>query len=117
MATDVSKVANGLDAALTSVDSAAQEVDKAASGINDALVSINALLADENGHVGSFYTKALGLIADLNGISKGAKQVLRAIDRREGLVGALIHDPEPLEDFKELLHELRKQPWKLVWKR
>ena len=53
----------------------------------------------------------------MNGLTKSVKQVLAAIDRREGLVGALIHDPEPLEDFKELLHELRKQPWKLVWKR
>ena len=117
MATDISKVANGLGTALTSVDSAAQEIDKAAAGINGALISINSLLTDEKGHVGSFYKKALGVVADLNGVSKSVKQVLSAIDRREGLVGALIHDPEPLEDFKELLHELRKQPWKLVWKR
>ncbi|MEE2835160.1 MAG: MlaD family protein [Myxococcota bacterium] len=117
MATDISQVANGLGTALTSVDSAAQEVDKAAAGINTALLSINALLSDERGHVRAFYAKALGVVGDLNGLTKSAKQVLAAIDRREGLVGALIHDPEPLEDFKELLHELRKQPWKLVWKR
>lgn len=117
MATDISKVANGLDGALTSVNSAAQEIDKAASGINGALGSINSLLGDDQGKVEDFYKKALGVVADLNGVTKSVKSVLSAIDRREGLVGALIHDPEPLEDFKELLHELRKQPWKLVWKR
>jgi len=117
MATDISKVANGLDGALTSVGSAAKEIDKAASGINGALGSINSLLGDDQGKVEDFYKKALGVVAELNGVTKSVKSVLSAIDRREGLVGALIHDPEPLEDFKELLHELRKQPWKLVWKR
>jgi ABC-type transporter Mla subunit MlaD len=117
MATDISKVANGLDGTLTSVGSAAKEIDKAAAGINGALGSINSLLGDDQGKVEDFYKKALGVVAELNGVTKSIKSVLSAIDRREGLVGALIHDPEPLEDFKELLHELRKQPWKLVWKR
>jgi len=117
MATDISKVANGLDGTLTSVGSAAKEIDKAAAGINGALGSINSLLGDDQGKVEDFYKKALGVVAELNGVTKSVKSVLSAIDRREGLVGALIHDPEPLEDFKELLHELRKQPWKLVWKR
>jgi phospholipid/cholesterol/gamma-HCH transport system substrate-binding protein len=117
MATDISKVASGLDGTLTSVGSAAKEIDKAAAGINGALGSINSLLGDDQGKVEDFYKKALGVVAELNGVTKSVKSVLSAIDRREGLVGALIHDPEPLEDFKELLHELRKQPWKLVWKR
>ena len=117
MARDISKVANGLDGTLTSVGSAAKEIDKAAAGINGALGSINSLLGDDQGKVEDFYKKALGVVAELNGVTKSIKSVLSAIDRREGLVGALIHDPEPLEDFKELLHELRKQPWKLVWKR
>jgi ABC-type transporter Mla subunit MlaD len=117
MAMDISKVANGLDGTLTSVGSAAKEIDKAAAGINGALGSINSLLGDDQGKVEDFYKKALGVVAELNGVTKSIKSVLSAIDRREGLVGALIHDPEPLEDFKELLHELRKQPWKLVWKR
>jgi len=117
MAREISKVAHGMDGALKSVDSAATKIAAAAGGIDLALVSINALLADEKGHVSSFYNKALSMVTDLNGVGKSVKAVMTAIDRREGLAGALIHDPEPLEDFKELLHELRKQPWKLVWKR
>ena len=117
MASEISQIAQGMDGTLKSVDGAAQKIAAAASGINTATVSINELLADEKGHVEGFYKKTLTLVTDLHAIGKSVKSVLTAIERREGLIGALIHDPEPLEDMKELLHELRKQPWKLVWKR
>jgi ABC-type transporter Mla subunit MlaD len=117
MAREISNIAHGMGGALKSVDSAATKIAAAAAGIDLALVSINALLLDEKGHFSSFYKKALSVVAELNGVSKSVKAVMTAIERREGLAGALIYDPEPLEDFKELLNELRKQPWKLVWKR
>ena len=117
MAKEINTVAQGMTGALKSVDVAAREIGSAAGGIDKALLSINALLSDEKGHVSSFYDDAMGLMKELNAVGRSVSGILTAIDAREGLAGALIYDPEPLEDFKELLHELRKQPWKLVWKR
>jgi ABC-type transporter Mla subunit MlaD len=117
MARDIRGVAQGIDGALVSVDGAAKRIDRAAGGIADALVGINALLRDDQGHVSKFYGDAVKALAQLNGIGRSVSDVLAALKRREGLAGALVYDPEPLEEFKELLHELRKQPWKLVWKR
>ena len=59
----------------------------------------------------------VGVMPPVRRVIEDAGMVISSLQKGEGLAGALLKDPEPLEDFKELLHELRSQPWKLVWKR
>jgi phospholipid/cholesterol/gamma-HCH transport system substrate-binding protein len=37
------------------------------------------------------------------------------MSRGEGTVGALLQDEEVYDDLKELIRDLKRHPWKLIW--
>jgi phospholipid/cholesterol/gamma-HCH transport system substrate-binding protein len=39
------------------------------------------------------------------------------MEKGEGTLGALIHDQKMARDLKDLINDLKKHPWKLLWKR
>ena len=55
-------------------------------------------------------------IKKLDSVGSDAQVVLRHIRRGEGSVGALVQDPQVFDDLKELLADLRRNPWKLFWR-
>jgi ABC-type transporter Mla subunit MlaD len=117
MADSVGVAVTNLQTTFANVDGAASRVAGAAGSIDAVASRVDQLLDDPGSRVSELLTGAGQAIVSVNGLLASMSAVLKAIDRREGLLGALVYDPEPLEDFKELLHNLRKQPWKLIWKR
>lgn len=63
------------------------------------------------------------VLADLPQITKVAKDALRdvgaitaAITAGQGVVGQVLVDDEIYADLKEMLRDLKRNPWKLVWR-
>ncbi len=52
----------------------------------------------------------------LDRIATRAENVLVKIEAGEGTLGGLYKDPQAYQDLKALLTELKRQPWKLLWK-
>ncbi len=48
--------------------------------------------------------------------SRDARQLAGALARGEGTVGGLLQDPQIYDDTKELLRDLKHNPWKLFWR-
>lgn len=48
--------------------------------------------------------------------SSDAESVVAAIESGEGTVGQLLSDRELYDDMKELLRNVKRRPWKLIWK-
>jgi phospholipid/cholesterol/gamma-HCH transport system substrate-binding protein len=44
-------------------------------------------------------------------------KILTQIDNKKGTVGMLVYDEETGENLRELLSDLKRHPWKLLWKK
>ena len=52
----------------------------------------------------------------LAGLSREAEQIMGKVRRGEGTVGGLIQDPQIYDDLKEMLRDLKRHPWKFLWR-
>lgn len=52
----------------------------------------------------------------LDGIAVRADRLLTSLEKGEGTAGKLIKDPQVYDDLKSLLADLKKHPWKMLWK-
>ncbi len=49
-------------------------------------------------------------------LTAGARTLLGRVERGEGTVGGLLNDPQIYDDAKEMLRDLKRHPWKLLWR-
>ena len=52
----------------------------------------------------------------LDQIAGRADRLLQRLESGQGTLGALQKDPQVYDDLRALLTELRKHPWKILWK-
>ena len=45
-----------------------------------------------------------------------ADRILKRLEAGEGTAGAMLQDKQVYDDLKNLLSDLRKHPWKMLWK-
>jgi ABC-type transporter Mla subunit MlaD len=58
--------------------------------------------------------RAATSLARLRSITADARALMAAVDRGEGTVGALLNDPEFIDDAKKLGKTLKRQPWRVL---
>lgn len=56
------------------------------------------------------------LAATLQKVTTSADAILVGVQKGEGTAGQLVKDPKAYQDLRELLDDLKKHPWKFVWK-
>jgi phospholipid/cholesterol/gamma-HCH transport system substrate-binding protein len=56
------------------------------------------------------------LVARLDHVSQSAGTILAAIERGDGTAGLVVKDPKVYQDLRDLLDDLKKHPWKILWK-
>jgi phospholipid/cholesterol/gamma-HCH transport system substrate-binding protein len=70
----------------------------------------------ERDRVFSSLDKLDRLSAQLELVATDSRGVIKKINSGEGTAGALLMKREVYEDLKELVRDLRENPWKLFWK-
>ena len=58
--------------------------------------------------------RARSSVARLQSVTRDARALMAAINRGDGTVGALLNDPEFIDDAKKLGKVLKRQPWRLM---
>ncbi|MEO0460806.1 MAG: MlaD family protein [Myxococcota bacterium] len=86
-----------------------------------ALAEIEGLSRDLRGtmdpkSVAVTLTKVQDAAHGLAEVTEDARFLTRSLRRGEGSLGALLRDPTVYEDVKELMRELKRNPWKLLWR-
>jgi phospholipid/cholesterol/gamma-HCH transport system substrate-binding protein len=56
------------------------------------------------------------LSANLVDISEDAAELIDFISRGRGSLGAVLRDDELYDDFREFVRELKRRPWRLLWR-
>lgn len=93
------------------------ELSKKASVALGGLAAVAAPLTEEDGQrVKAMIAKANAASEKLDVIAAKAEKLMNRIDSGEGTLGALAQDKQVYDDLKSLLAELRKHPWKMLWK-
>jgi phospholipid/cholesterol/gamma-HCH transport system substrate-binding protein len=84
------------------------------------LDGLSALTGDLNAEDGARLKLALQRYTaageKLDVIAARAERVMARIEAGEGTLGALQKDPQVYDELKTLLSDLRKHPWKILWK-
>lgn len=90
---------------------------KSAGTTLDGLAAVTGSLGPEDGQRVKValerFTNAAG---QLEGIAGRADRVLAKIEAGEGTAGAVLQDPTLYNELRTLVTDLRKHPWKILWK-
>ncbi|WP_164013729.1 MlaD family protein [Pyxidicoccus trucidator] len=90
---------------------------KSAGTTLDGLAAVTGSLGPEDGQRVKValerFTNAAG---QLEGIAARADRVLAKIEGGEGTAGAVLQDPTLYNELRTLVTDLRKHPWKILWK-
>ncbi|MFP2926776.1 MCE family protein, partial [Pyxidicoccus sp. 3LG] len=90
---------------------------KSAGTTMEGLAAVTGALGPEDGQRVKValerFTNAAG---QLEGIAARADRVLAKIEAGEGTAGAVLQDPTLYDELRTLVTDLRKHPWKILWK-
>ncbi len=53
---------------------------------------------------------------DVAALTSDARAMLKDVREGEGTVGQLLNDREIYDDLKETMRQIKRQPWKIIWK-
>ncbi|MEZ4434859.1 MAG: MlaD family protein [bacterium] len=89
----------------------------------DALGNLQTASAEVNRLIEIVRPPLEAVLADLPAITRSGREALRdtaaitaAITAGQGVIGQVIVDDEIYADLKELLRDIKRNPWKLVWR-
>ncbi len=98
----VDPLVNKTMSTLGRVESVAGTVDEITTGKRDEI----------EGSIDNIYAAT----QDVAGTTGDVKAMVSQIKSGKGSVGALLNDDEVYDDLKELMRELKRRPWKIIWK-
>jgi phospholipid/cholesterol/gamma-HCH transport system substrate-binding protein len=87
-------------------------------GLKARSEELKPLLSSASGMINEKNKKALEQsLTSLQSITTKLDKVLTQIDAQKGTVGTLVYDEETAENLRTLLRDLKRHPWKLLWKK
>lgn len=109
-----------LDDAATTARFARQdwpELSKKANGALTGLSNVASPLTEEDGQrLKSMIARYQAAGEKLDTIAARADRLTAKLEAGDGTLGALMKDKQAYDDLKDLLADLRKHPWKMLWK-
>lgn len=93
------------------------ELSKQASVTLGGLAKVSGQLTEEDGQrLKSLIAKADSVATKTDAIATRADRMLSKLEAGEGSLGQVMKDPAVYDELKTLLTDVRKNPWKLLWK-
>lgn len=83
----------------------------------DGLSKVVGQLSEEDGRrLKTLVARAEAASEKLEALATRADKMLARLDAGEGTAGKVLKDPQVYDELKTLLTDVRKNPWKLLWK-
>lgn len=95
---------------------ARREVEPTLTSIRGAAESAERILNENEDQIGSTIDNAERISVDLASASADVRTVVHRIEQGEGSIGRLLRDEEIFEDMREFVRELKRRPWRIIWK-
>ncbi len=97
----------GLPSLLERANSAAESIEGLSARLEEAV---------DPKSVAETLAKVREAAQRLSDVTEDARFLTQSLRRGEGTLGGLLRDPTVYEDIKELMRELKRNPWKLLWR-
>ena len=98
------------------VGDARQLLKNADHQIAGVSAKVQGVLATADATIQDGRAQVLGAIGKVDSVIDDVKQIALQIRRGEGTVGALLMDRELFDDARELMKDIKRHPWKVLWK-
>ena len=96
-----------------------KEIDPLLQEIREALETFEALGdtlgPEDKKRIKSAIQKLDHLATRADKLTERADRIMARIESGEGTVGQMIKDEEIYDDIKELIRDIKRHPWKLIW--
>lgn len=113
---DGSELRNTIENVERVSDVAAREAEPLLAEIRGAASSANRILTENEENVGESLDNVREITDDLVGASDDVREIVARVERGEGNLGRLLQDEEIFEDMREFVRELKRRPWRIIWK-
>lgn len=98
-----------LDNVDTVTESAAREIDPILLSARSTLEQTSDILEENREDIRT-------TVSNLAETTDDVSEVTGRLERGEGTVGRLLRDEEIFEDMREFIRELKRRPWRIIWK-
>lgn len=95
---------------------AAREAEPTLESIRSAADSADRILSSNEPQIANTIDNVEAISIDLNGASADVRTIIHRIEQGEGSIGRLLRDEEIFEDMREFVRELKRRPWRIIWK-
>lgn len=95
---------------------ARREVDPLLTSIRGAAESADRMLTENEEQVGEIIDNVDVITSDLTTASADVATIVGRVEAGEGNLGRLLQDEEIFEDLREFVRELKRRPWRIIWK-
>ncbi|MFT4703211.1 MAG: phospholipid/cholesterol/gamma-HCH transport system substrate-binding protein [Bradymonadia bacterium] len=95
---------------------AARDAEPMMGSIRSAAESADRILSENEPQIGSTVDNVEQISGDLLAASGDVRTVIGRIEDGEGSLGRLLADEEIYEDIREFVRELKRRPWRIIWK-
>lgn len=112
----VERILRNVDSLTSTLD---KEIDPLLKEVKTAIASVNRLSQtigpDEQKKIKEAIAKLDGIMTRTDRMVVSVKQMVDRVRHGEGTVGQLMTDEEIYDDLKELIRDIKKHPWKIIW--
>lgn len=95
---------------------AEREAEPMLVSIREAAQSAQRILGENEEQIATTIDNAETISADIADASDDVREIVARIERGEGSIGRLLADEEIFEDVREFVRELKRRPWRIIWK-
>jgi phospholipid/cholesterol/gamma-HCH transport system substrate-binding protein len=95
-----------------------QNLKELSAGLKARSDELKPILASAQGILNEKNKKTVqDSLAAIQSVATKLDKALAQIDQKKGTVGMMVYDDETAENLRELLRDLKRHPWKLLWKK
>ncbi|TVQ95198.1 MAG: MCE family protein [Deltaproteobacteria bacterium] len=93
-----------------------REVEPTLVSVRETADSARRILGDNEESLQRTIANAESASLSVRNATADAETIVGRIERGEGTVGRLLTDEEIFEDMREFVRELKRRPWRIIWK-
>lgn len=104
---------DGLD---TFISAASEHADETFADIAGTMDSLERIISQNEESVSNSLANVEVITDNLSEASAEANDLIAYVNSGRGTLGALLRDDELYDDLREFIRELKRRPWRLIWK-
>ena len=97
-------------------DSIDRDIDPILEDVGITADTAGRILSENEAGISASIENVESLTGNIDEASEDVETIIARIEAGEGSIGMLLRDEEIFEDMREFVRELKRRPWRIIWK-